>query len=213
MPTGMPVRQQAAPWYRVVSWLFARTEVRDAVTTRVRMDASPEAVWDHIMFYEEVPGRPSFLLRALLPHPLRTHGDKTRVGATVRCEYAGGDLVKRITAVDSPRWLRFDVVEQRLGIEDCVRTLGGSYEISRCGDTTDVRVTTMYCAFLRPRSLWRPFEAFLVARLHSHILQGVGAAVRRRSIASRSARAEAPAASPAAHGAGQCQASKSPSHH
>ena len=200
--------KHATAWSRVVSWLFARTDVRDAVTTRVRLEASPEAVWDHMMFYEDVPG-PSFLLRALLPHPLRTHGDKTRVGTTVRCEYRGGDLVKRITAVESPRWLRFDVTEQRLGIEDCVRTLGGSYQISPCGKAADVVLTTIYRTFLRPRSLWRPFEVFVVTRLHRHILQGVGAAVGRPSTAHRAATAETLAASCTSPGAGQCQVSNS----
>jgi hypothetical protein len=203
MPTGVQVREEAAVSYRVVSWLFGRTEVRDAVTTRVRLDASPEAVWDHVMFYEEVPRRPSLLLRALLPYPVRTQGDKTCVGTTIRCEYKEGDLIKRITAVEAPRWLRFDVVEQRLGIEDCVRTLGGSYQISPSGNGTDVALTTMYHAFLRPRSLWRPFEAFVVTRLHGHILEGVGAAVRRSHAAG------ALAASHTSPGAGQCQASNS----
>ncbi len=127
MPTEVRVRRHAARWYRMLGWLFARTEVRDAVATRVRLNASPQIVWERLMFYEEVPGRPSFLLRALLPSPLRTDGDKTRIGTTVRCEYNRGNLVKRITAVDSPYSLRFDVVEQRLGIEDCIRTVGGSY--------------------------------------------------------------------------------------
>ena len=209
MPTGVPVRQHAPAWYRVVGWLFAGTEVHGAVTTRVRLEASPESVWDHLIFYEEVPGRPSFLLRALLPHPLRTHGDKMRIGTTVRCEYEGGDLVKRITAVDSPCWLRFDVIEQRLGIEDCVRTLGGSYQISPCGDATEVVLTTSYRSFLRPRSLWRLFEAFVVTRLHHHILQGVCAAVHRPHIVRRAATAEALGVSCTSHGAGQCQVSKS----
>ena len=41
------------------------------------------------MLYEEVPGHPPFLLRALLPNPVRTQGDKSRIGATVRCTYTG----------------------------------------------------------------------------------------------------------------------------
>ena len=32
----------------------------------------------HVL-YEEVPGRPPFLLRTFLPHPVRTEGDKTRL--------------------------------------------------------------------------------------------------------------------------------------
>jgi hypothetical protein len=173
--------------FRLVSWLFAHTEVQGAVTTRVRLNASPGTVWDHIMFYEDVPGHPSLLLRALLPYPVRTHGDKTRVGTTVRCEYKGGNLVKRITSADSPYRLRFDVIEQQLGIENCVRAVGGSYQISPCGDESEVLLTTMYHSFLRPRSLWRPFESFVLTRLHGHILRGLETAVDSRGAAHRAA--------------------------
>jgi hypothetical protein len=164
-------------WYRLVSRLFGREAVREAVATRVRFETSPEIIWNHLMFYEDVPGRPAFLLRMLLPAPIRTEGDKTRVGAMVRCAYSGGDLAKRITHVDRPHLLQFEVVEQRLGIEGCIRALGGSYEICRCGETSDLRLTTNYQAYLRPRSVWRPVEALLVSQLHRHILCGIGVAL------------------------------------
>jgi hypothetical protein len=176
-----------AGWYRLVRRLFGRTEVTDSVATCVRIDASPQAVWDQIMFYEEVPQRPSFLLRFLLPCPLRTRGDKTSPGATVQCEYEGGSLEKRITTVNSPHFLGFDAVEQRLGIEHCVRTLGGSYRISPHGTASDVVLATTYQSCLHPRSLWRLVEAFVATRVHKHILRGVGAAVRSRTGSDRAA--------------------------
>ena len=180
MQTPRRLRTHAAGWYRLVSWLFARQGVSEVVATRIRFNASPEAVWNHIMFYEEVPGRPAFLLRALLPYPVRTEGDKTRVGATVRCAYSGGDLVKRITHVEPPHLLQFEVIEQRLGIEGCILTRGGSYQISMRGEASDVVLITNYRAYLRPRYLWRPLEALLVSQLHNHILRGVRAAVLPR---------------------------------
>jgi hypothetical protein len=177
MPTTRRPRNHAARWYRLVSWLFAREAVREAVATRVHLNASPEMVWNHIMLYEEVPGQPPFLLRALLPHPVRTEGDKTRVGAMVRCAYREGDLVKRIANVEPPHFLQFEVIEQRLGIEGCTLTLGGSYQIHPCEDAADVLLTTNYRAYLRPRFLWRPLEALMVGQLHIHILDGVRRAI------------------------------------
>ena len=92
MPVGerMPTTRLRAYAARLLSWLFGRKGVDESVATRVRFDRSPEEVWNHIMFYEEVPGRPAFLLRTMLPYPVRTEGDKTRVGATVRCAYREG---------------------------------------------------------------------------------------------------------------------------
>ena len=177
MRTTLRLRKPATGRYRLVTLLFARKAVSEAIATRVHFEASPQAVWNHLMFYEEVPGRPPLLLRTLLPHPIRTEGDKSRVGATVRCAYRGSDLVKRITAVEPPHLLQFEVVEQSLGIEDCILTLSGSYQIYACGDATDVVLVTNYQAYLRPRCLWRPLEALLVNQLHSHILRGICAGI------------------------------------
>ena len=68
--------------------------------TKVHFDASPETVWQGMLFYEEVPRRPMPLLRVFLPAPVRTQGDKTRVGAIIECTYDGGYLEKRITEAE-----------------------------------------------------------------------------------------------------------------
>jgi hypothetical protein len=163
--------------FGMVSRLFAGNESTESVETPVQFQATPEAVWQGMLLYEDVPVRPPFLLRALLPFPVRTEGDKTRVGATIQCTYEGGDLIKRIQVVERPNFLKFEVVQQRLGIESCVMTLGGSYQIRPCGDRSEVVLTTNYLAHLRPRFLWRPVERFMARQLHRHILDGMRRAV------------------------------------
>jgi hypothetical protein len=71
--------------------LFARKAAEDSVATQVHFRTSPEAVWNRLIFFEEVPGRPPFILRVLLPHLVRSEGYETGVGAAVQCTYAGGD--------------------------------------------------------------------------------------------------------------------------
>jgi hypothetical protein len=130
------------------------------------------------MFYEEVPGRPAFLLRTLVPYPVRAEGDKTRAGATVRCVYRTGDLTKRIETTSPPHLLEFEVIQQGLGIEGCLVTRGGSYRISASGDSTSILLITDYEAYLRPRFFWRCLEGYLIGRLHMHILSGLATATR-----------------------------------
>jgi hypothetical protein len=168
---GPPV----APWRGRVSRLFVREPISESVTTRMHFDARLDLVWRHLLFYEDVPARTPFPLRIVLPHPLRTDGDKTRVGSQVRCAYSRGEVVKRITVVERACLLQFDVVEQNLGIEDCVLTQSGSYRFFRCGDGTDVALATTYLAFLHPRRLWRPLETLLARQLHRHIFAAVRA--------------------------------------
>jgi hypothetical protein len=195
-PVGQPTleNQRLRRLYRLVSWLFARDGVRQAVGTRVHLDASPEIVWNHIMLYEEIPGQPPFLLRTLLPQPVRTEGDKSRVGAMVRCAYREGYLVKRIASVEPPHFLQFEIIEQRLGIEGCTVTLGGAYQIHPCDNAADVLLTTNYQAYLHPRFLWRPLEALLVHQLHNHILDGIRRAIllANRGVLAAVAKTQAP---------------------
>jgi hypothetical protein len=153
-------------------WFSVNPE-SEAVTTKIWLDASGDAVWTALRFYEDVPERPGLFLLAFLPRPIRSEGEKTRVGARVRCEYEGGHLVKRITAAEPGQLLRFEVLEQKLGLENCVSMGDGSYEIRPMDGGSEVLLTTHYRGHLRPRWLWRPFERFLAHRVHRHILEGM----------------------------------------
>lgn len=159
----------------LVGRLFPPGAAIDAVTTKGAFEASPEAVWQKLMFYEEVPLRPPLMLRIFLPVPVKTQGNDKHVGASVECSYSQGSLVKRITVLDPPRLVRFEVIEQHLGVERCVTTVEGSYEIRADGGGSEVALTTMYRGHLRPRWLWRPVERSLAHQLHRHILAGMGA--------------------------------------
>ena len=171
------------PHWREFLWLVGRlfpaNRVVDAVTTRARFDAPPDEVWQRLMFYEEVPHRPPLLLRMFLPSPVRTSSGDKAVGIAVQCRYSRGSLVKRFTAIDRPRLVRFEVIEQRLGLERCMTTVEGSYEFVAAPFGSEVALTTKYRGHLRPRALWRPFERLLAHTLHRHILGGMGAAGAR----------------------------------
>lgn len=158
--------------------LFPRNPAIDLVETRVVLDASPDEVWRAMMFYEEVPRRPMPLLRAFLPLPISTRGDKTRAGSVIACTYDGGSLEKRITGADPAREVAFEVLEQNLGIEDCIMMTGGSYELRAVAGGTEVVLTTRYHGHLRPRWLARAFEHHLAHALHRHILRGMADALR-----------------------------------
>jgi len=172
-------RQLALP--RLLSNLFAGQARPEQVSTRVHLQATPEDAWREIVFYEEVPGHPPLPLRWFMPSPVRTEGAKSAVGSRVRCIYQSGHLVKRITVLDPPRLIRFDVLEQHLGIEGCAIAQGGSYKLYRNGDRTGLILTTRYRAFLHPRWLWRPLEKLVAHQLHKHVLNGMTAAMNQRA--------------------------------
>jgi hypothetical protein len=156
----------------------------DTVTTSMRFAIPAHVLWRNMMFYEDVPARPSWLLRTFLPRPIRTVGDKTRVGALIRCEYTRGQLVKQMTIIEPPQRIGFAVVDQRLGVERTVTALHGSYEILPDAQGCEVRLATTYRSHRRPRWFWRPVERFFIHALHRHILQGLAAVLARNDFAS-----------------------------
>ncbi len=160
-------------WLWQLGRLFPPNPAIDAVTTRATLRGTPDEVWQRLMFYEEVPRRPPLLLRAQLPSPVRTEGGATHVGAAVACTYSHGGLVKRFTVLDCPRLVRFEVIEQHLGVERCLTTVEGTYELRAVDGGCEVALTTRYRGHLRPRWLWRPLERLLAHQLHRHILAGM----------------------------------------
>lgn len=146
------------------------------VSTFMRVNASAERVWSAIQFYEEVPGRLPLLLHAAGLRPVRTEGRKT-LGAEVLCMYASGYLVKRVTALNPPGEMAFEVVEQDLGIEHGIRAQRGSYYIRQDGNACDVCLSTTYESRLRPRWFWSSIERLSLHSLHRHILTGMAHAI------------------------------------
>jgi hypothetical protein len=169
---------------RLLSKMFAGEPVFEEVASETRLAVSPEVAWSDILFYEDVRGKAPLLLRCFLPCPVRTEGAKGRVGAKVRCIYSRGYLIKRISVLAPPYLMRFEIVEQHLGIEGLVLVKGGGYELYHSGDETDLTMTTRYRAFLHPRWLWRPVERLITRQLHAFIVRGMRSVMNRRVVAS-----------------------------
>jgi hypothetical protein len=169
-----------------------KSPLKERVTTRRHLRASPQTVWQALMFYEDVPRRPGPSLWPL-PRPVRSRGNKLVSGSTVRCTYERGHLLKRITAVEPSHLLSFEVTEQALGIERYARACEGSYRLLGVPEGTEIALTTAYQSRLRPRFLFRPIERYLCHRLHGHILSGM-----RDHLAAQGLLPDAPSAAPEA---------------
>ena len=147
----------------------------------MRFAASPEQVWDALMFYEEIEEPPPLHLRLLLPLPIRTHGSKLAVGDEAMCLYEGGHLLKRVTHIDPCRHYGFEVVEQHLVVGGGLLLSGGDYRLRELSPrATEVAVTTRYLSRKRPAWLWKPIEATVCHMFHRHLLSAV-----RRGVESR----------------------------
>jgi hypothetical protein len=152
-----------------------------SVVTVMNFAAPAEVVWENLMFYEQIEKRPLWLLRLLLPVPVRTEGHPLEVGGRIRCVYRSGYLIKRVTRMTRGWNYDFEVIEQNLTLGGGIRLVGGSYTVSHLpGERTRVMLETLYESPHRPRWLCRWFEARVCHLFHRHILSVMRDTVRAR---------------------------------
>ena len=126
-------------------------EYSASVTTCQDFFAAPGAVWNALMFYEEIAEDRPFLLRRFLPTPIGSQGCKSTIGGEVKCQYVGGHLVKRTTHIIRERSYAFEIVQQNLALRG-IRLLGGDYTLRvQSEDCTRVALATHYASLNCPR--------------------------------------------------------------
>jgi hypothetical protein len=148
-------------------------EYSASVTTCQDFFAAPGAVWDALMFYEEIAEDRPLLLRRFLPTPIGTHGCKSEVGSDVKCQYVGGHLLKRVTRIIRGHHYAFDIVEQNLALGG-IRVLGGNYSLHKLSeDRTRIALATRYASPNHPRWLFGRLEAAVCHSFHHYILSAM----------------------------------------
>ena len=144
-----------------------------SVTTCQDFFAAADAVWEALMFYEEIAEDRPFLLRRFLPTPIGTQGCKSEVGSDVKCRYVGGHLLKRVTRIVRGQNYAFEIVEQNLALGG-IRLLGGDYTLRMLSkDRTRVALATHYASPNCPRWLFGRLEAAVCHSFHHYILSAM----------------------------------------
>jgi len=110
----------------------------------------------------------------LLPVPIRTEGEKKRVGGEAMCVYEGGHLLKRTTRIEEGELYQFEVAEQELAVGGTMRLSGGRYTLHEVTPgQTEVVVETRYTSTKWPRWFWRPLERFVCHMFHRFLLRSM----------------------------------------
>ncbi len=150
-----------------------RTEIA-VIKTGLTIDATPQEAWNAIMFYEDVEHAPPWLLNLALPQPIRSEGSKQKEGEIVTCFYNCGEIKKRISKVDAPRKLAFDIVDIQMRSENYAKLQDGSFEIEPMGTKQSrITLTTRFERKLHPSFFWEPIEHKVIHTLHGHVLEGM----------------------------------------
>ena len=150
-----------------------RTEIA-VIKTGLTIEATPQEAWNAIMFYEDVEHAPPWLLHLALPQPIRSEGNKQKEGEVVTCFYNCGEIKKRISKVDAPRQLAFDVIDIQMRSENYAKLQDGRFEIEPVGEKQSrITLTTRFERKLHPSFFWEPIEHKVIHTLHGHVLEGM----------------------------------------
>lgn len=153
-----------------------------SVTTYQDFCTQRDALWDALMFYEDVPRTRPFLLRRLLPTPVGSEGCKSEIGGEVTCHYLDGHLVKRVTQIVRGHNFAFEIIEQNLALKG-IRLLGGEYTLSTLPENrTRIALTTRYSSPNSPRWLFRYVEVAICHSFHHYILAGMRSNLSSQSV-------------------------------
>jgi hypothetical protein len=141
-----------------------------------RLPCGAGRAWEKVCFYEHIERRPSWILRAALPVPVRTTGAYRKVGDVSRCLYSdGGYLTKEIRRIEGHR-IEFDVREQTIRYAGRIDLRGGSIEIVSHEDgTSSVVMHTRYELRARWLEPIRYFIESVIKAMHRVVMNDMQA--------------------------------------
>ena len=143
------------------------------VCTSGRLACEAQRAWEKVCFYEHIARQPSWLLRTVLPVPVRTTGTYSRVNDVSRCLYSdGGYLAKKITDILGGQRIDFDVIEQSIRYANHIVLKGGTIRVQPHDDgTSSVLMVTRYEVYHAARWIPRFFINHVVKAMHRIVIR------------------------------------------
>ena len=160
----------------------------DEVQSSVVIDASPDAVWPHVVAFRPIPPPTDWLFRAGVAYPIRARIEGVGVGAVRYCEFSTGPFVEPITRWEPGRRLSFDVVDSPASMRELspyrdlsprhlhgyLRSKRGEFRLIDLGDgRTRLEGSTWYEIQMAPEAYWQIFSDALIHRIHQRVLDHI----------------------------------------
>lgn len=167
------------------------------ISTAVEVDAPPEAVWDVVVAFPEIPPEvlPAWYFRAGVAYPLRARIEGTGPGAVRYCEFSTGAFVEPVTVWDPPRHLGFDVVESpptmfelspwdevfAPHLDGVLQSQRGEFRLEALpGGRTRLVGTTWYRFDMAPTAYWTLWSDLIIHAIHVRVLSHIAGVAEGR---------------------------------
>lgn len=139
----------------------------------LRVDASPERVWNQLKSVDAINASKPFLLRIGLPVPVSCSLEGEGVGSRRICYFDSGYIEERVTAWNPPVYMGLEITESRLPGRHWLGFKDASYDLRREGDSTVVVRKTTIISRLYPAWYWRRLEGLGVEAEHQYLFRDV----------------------------------------
>jgi hypothetical protein len=163
-------------------------QVVHEVQSSVIIDASPAAVWPHVIAFREIPEPDDWLFRAGVAYPIRARIDGTGVGAVRYCVFSTGSFIEPITRWEPGHCLSFDVAGSPAPMRELspyrdvspphlhgyLRSQRGEFRFIDLGNgRTRLEGSTWYQIDMMPEAYWQIFSDALIHRIHRRVLDHI----------------------------------------
>ncbi len=173
-------------------------EVVHMAETVVEVDAPPEAVWDVVVAFPEIPtdDTPEWFFRAGVAWPQRARIEGEGVGAVRYCEFSTGPFVEPITTWDPPHHLAFDVTSSPPPMDELspwqvvhaphifdgtLSSRRGEFVLEPLdGGRTRLTGRTYYTLDMAPVAYWSAWSTGIIHRIHGRVLRHIGRVAEQR---------------------------------
>ena len=167
-------------------------QILHEVRSAIEIDAPPEAVWDRVIAFPELPPPSALVRRMGIAYPQRAHIDGSGAGATRYCEFSTGAFVEPITVWDPGHRLSFDVASSPPPLRELspyarivpphldgyFSARRGEFRLVRLtGNRTRLEGSTWYELRIYPDAYWSVFADAIVHRIHARVLGHIRALV------------------------------------
>lgn len=167
-----------------------------AVTSSIEINASPEAIWPHLIEFQPIAPPTELMFRAGVAFPVWTHTDGGGLGATRYCEFSTGSIVERITEWQPNHTLGFDVLSQPAPMVEIspyrnldpphlhgyVRSKHGEFRLVPLpGGRTRLEGTSSYEIHMAPETYWSLWVDSTVHAIHMRVFRHIKAEVESQN--------------------------------
>lgn len=159
-----------------------------SVHSEVRIQATPEEVWDVVVAFPQLPPPTDPLFRLGVAYPTHATINGHGVGAVRECHFSTGTFVEPITVWDEPHKLAFSVRSQPRPMTELspyknlqaphldgfLVSKKGQFELEALPDGgTLLKGTTWYQNSMGPEVYWRLWSDEIIHRIHLRVLEHI----------------------------------------